>query len=178
MAGGVSPQRRGKPPQSRLRRASSPRGEAEGAARRASISDLRIKTDCFHETMGVRNVNRRGVKRRAVGVAEGLLSALERAVEELDAVTVTRKEKVRSDTGEVNTEVQQVLPGETGLIDRGGLKQLTGVLRDMREIFGLQTELESQEQLARIRKLERELETPEDGGLTVTLEGEVEGFAE
>ena len=128
--------------------------------------------------MGVRNVNRRGVKRRAVGVAEGLLSALERAVGELDAVTVTRKEKVRSDTGEVNTEVQQVLPGETGLIDRGGLKQLTGVLRDMREIFGLQTELESREQLARLRKLERELEASEENGLTVTLESGVDDFAE
>lgn len=123
-------------------------------------------------------MNRRGVKRRAVGVAEGLLSALERAVEELDAVTVTRKEKVRSDTGEVNTEVQQVLPGETGLIDRGGLKQLTGVLRDMREIFGLQTELESREQLARLRKLERELEASEENGLTVTLERGVDDFAE
>ena len=123
-------------------------------------------------------MNRRGVKRRAVGVAEGLLSALERAVEELDAVTVTRKEKVKSDTGEVNTEVQQVLSGETGLIDRGGLKQLTGVLKDMREIFGLQTELESQEQLARIRKLERELEASEENGLTVTLESGVDDFAE
>ncbi len=123
-------------------------------------------------------MNRRGVKRRAVGVAEGLLSALERAVGELDAVTVTRKEKVRSDTGEVNTEVQQVLPGETGLIDRGGLKQLTGVLRDMREIFGLQTELESREQLARLRKLERELEASEENGLTVTLESGVDDFAE
>lgn len=123
-------------------------------------------------------MNRRGVKRRAVGVAEGLLSALERAVGELDAVTVTRKEKVRSDTGEVNTEVQQVLPGETGLIDRGGLKQLTGVLRDMREIFGLQTELESREQLARLRKLERELEASEENGLTVTLERGVDDFAE
>ena len=97
---------------------------------------------------------------------------------ELDAVTVTRKEKVRSDTGEVNTEVQQVLPGETGLIDRGGLKQLTGVLRDMREIFGLQTELESREQLARLRKLERELEASEENGLTVTLESGVDDFAE
>ena len=123
-------------------------------------------------------MNRRGINRRVNAAAEGLLTALERAVEELDAVTVTRKEKVKSDTGEVNTEVQQVLSGETGLIDRGGLKQLTGVLKDMREIFGLQTELESQEQLARIRKLERDLEVPENGGLTVTLEGEVEGFAE
>ena len=32
---GSSPQRRGKPPQSRLRRASSPRGEAEGATHRS-----------------------------------------------------------------------------------------------------------------------------------------------
>ena len=35
VAGGVSPPRRGKPPQSRLRRASSPGGEAEGAALRS-----------------------------------------------------------------------------------------------------------------------------------------------
>ena len=36
VAGGVPPpQRRGEPPQSRLRRASSPRGEAEGASRRS-----------------------------------------------------------------------------------------------------------------------------------------------
>ena len=35
VAGGVPPPRRGKPPQSRLRRASSPRGEAEGAASRS-----------------------------------------------------------------------------------------------------------------------------------------------
>ena len=36
VAGGVPPpQRRGKPPQSRLRRASSPRGEAEGASHRS-----------------------------------------------------------------------------------------------------------------------------------------------
>ena len=35
VAGGVPPQWRGKPPQSRLRRASSPRGEAEGASHRS-----------------------------------------------------------------------------------------------------------------------------------------------
>ena len=35
VAGGVSPPQRGKPPQSRLRRASSPRGEAKGAAPRS-----------------------------------------------------------------------------------------------------------------------------------------------
>ena len=177
MAGGVS-RRSGKALSVALRAPALPEGEPRSLRADMVNSDLRTKTDCFHETMGVRNVNRRGVKRRAVGVAEGLLSALERAVEELDAVTVTRKEKVRSDTGEVNTEVQQVLPGETGLIDRGGLKQLTGVLRDMREIFGLQTELESREQLARLRKLERELEASEENGLTVTLESGVDDFAE
>ena len=35
VAGGVPPPQRGKPPQSRLRRASSPRGEAEGATHRS-----------------------------------------------------------------------------------------------------------------------------------------------
>ena len=37
VAGGAPPQRRGKPPQSRLRRASSPKGRARGAALRSPV---------------------------------------------------------------------------------------------------------------------------------------------
>ena len=40
VAGGVPPPRRGKPPQSRLRRASSPKGEAEGASHRSCTPHL------------------------------------------------------------------------------------------------------------------------------------------
>ena len=121
-------------------------------------------------------MDKRKTRKRAEGVAEGLLTALERAVGELDAVTVTRKEKVKTDEGDISTEYQQILTGEAGLIDRGGLKQLTGVLKDMREILGLQTELERQEQLARLKKLEREL-NQEEAALTVSWEDGTDGYA-
>ena len=122
-------------------------------------------------------MDKRKTKKRAEGVAEGLLTALERAVGELDAVTVTRKEKVKTDEGEIQTEYERILTGEPGLIDRSGLKQLTGVLKDMREILGLQTELERQEQLARLKKLEREL-NQEETALTVAWEEGIDGFAQ
>lgn len=122
-------------------------------------------------------MDKRKTKKRAEGVAEGLLTALERAVGELDAVTVTRKEKVKTDEGEIQTEYEQILSGEAGLIDRGGLKQLTGVLKDMREILGLQTELERQEQRARLKKLERELNR-EEVALTVAWEDGTDGYAQ
>ena len=122
-------------------------------------------------------MDKRKTKKRAEGVAEGLLTALERAVGELDAVTVTRKEKVKTDEGEIQTEYERILTGEPGLIDRGGLKQLTGVLKDMREILGLQSELERQEQLARLKKLERELNR-EEAALTVAWEDGTDGYAQ
>ena len=122
-------------------------------------------------------MDKRKTKKRAEGVAEGLLTALERAVGELDAVTVTRKEKLKTDEGEIQTEYEQILSGEAGLIDRGGLKQLTGVLKDMREILGLQSELERQEQLARLKKLERELNR-EEAALTVAWEDGTDGYAQ
>ena len=122
-------------------------------------------------------MDKRKTKKRAEWVAEGLLTALERAVGELDAVTVTRKEKVKTDEGEIQTEYEQILSGEAGLIDRGGLKQLTGVLKDMREILGLQTELERQEQRARLKKLERELNR-EEAALTVAWEDGTDGYAQ
>ena len=122
-------------------------------------------------------MDKRKTKKRAEGVAEGLLTALERAVGELDAVTVTRKEKLKTDEGEIQTEYEQILSGEAGLIDRGGLKQLTGVLKDMREILGLQSELERQEQRARLKKLERELNR-EEAALTVAWEDGTDGYAQ
>ena len=122
-------------------------------------------------------MDKRKTKKRAEGVAEGLLTALERAVGELDAVTVTRKEKVKTDEGEIQTEYEQILSGEAGLIDRGGLKQLTGVLKERPEILGLQSELEQQEQLARLKKLERELNR-EEAALTVAWEDGTDGYAQ
>ena len=47
----------------------------------------------------------------------------------------------------------------------------------MREILGLQTELERQEQLARLKKLEREL-SQEETALAVSWEDGIDGYAQ
>jgi len=115
---------------------------------------------------------------RAAAVAEGLLSALEKAVEELSAVVATRREKTKTDEGETVTEYQVLLPQTQGAVDRGALRQLVGVLKDMREIFGILAPGEEREQEARLMKLERELGGEETAGITVTWEGDTHDCAQ
>ena len=103
---------------------------------------------------------------RIEGITDKLLSKLEKAVEELDIhlATHTRKEKViqydnslRPDkpTKEIITETEQILQVES-IIDRAGIRQLTAALKDLKEIQMLKSELDRQEQEARIAKLQRE----------------------
>ena len=75
------------------------------------------------------------VEARAAAVAEGLLTALERAVKELSAVVATRKEKKKTEDGEMMTEYQVLLPEKQGSVDRAALRQLVGVLKDLREVL-------------------------------------------
>lgn len=115
---------------------------------------------------------------RVNAIAEALLDRLEQAVEELDAVVATRREKVKTQDGENVTEFEQKLPRRKGAIDRGGLKQLTSVLKDLEEILLCMPELDLREQQVRIARLERELQQAESlPQITVTLEGEAESYA-
>lgn len=61
-------------------------------------------------------------------------------------------------------------------VDLGRLKQIAAVLKELKEIRYPKTELDLQEQRARIAKLEREgcNETEEDGELLVRFVGEAE----
>lgn len=97
---------------------------------------------------------------RAAAVAEKLLSALERAVEELSAVVATRKEKKKTDDGEVMTEYQVILPEKQGAVDLAALRQLSGVMKDMREAFGIDSPGEAA------------------SGMTVSWEGDTHDCAE
>lgn len=116
---------------------------------------------------------------RVGGIAAGLLDRLEQAVRELDAVVATKREKVKTETGEQVTEYEQRVPRKKGTVDRAGLKQLTGVLKDLEEILLCCPQLDVREQTARIRRLERELEAADSGGvLTVVLEGEAESYGD
>jgi len=114
-----------------------------------------------------------------VGEAAGrLLERLEQAVRELDAATVVHREKVKNAEGEHTTEYVERLPRKKGLVDRGGLKQLTGVLKDLQEILARDPALDSRERELRLARIERELDAASEcDGLTVVLEGEAEDYA-
>ena len=118
--------------------------------------------------------------RRVDALADRMLTALERAVEELDTVTQSVREKTKTDDGrEIVTEFQRLLPGEQGIIDRGGLKQLTGVLKDIKDVLMLRSEADSREQEARIAKLQRDLQKEEmQSRVIVTMEGGCDEFGD
>ena len=117
---------------------------------------------------------------RVDALADRMLTALERAVEELDTVTQSVREKTKTDDGrEIVTDFQRLLPEEAGLIDRGGLKQLTGVLKDIKDVLMLRSEADTREQEARIAKLQRDLQKEElQSRVIVTMEGGCEEFGD
>ena len=105
---------------------------------------------------------------------------LERAVRELDTVTQNVREKSKLEDGaELVTDFERLLPEEKGIIDRGGLKQLTGVLKDIKDVLTLRSDADTREQEARIAKLQRDLDREtEKASVTVVLEGESGCYAE
>ena len=113
---------------------------------------------------------------RVQRVAGLLLDRLEQAARELDKGTVLLREKRKTEFGEEVTEL--VKAKRKGIVDRAGLKQLTGVLKDLQDIFARDGSLETREREARLQKLEQELNRePEEQGITVMLEGEAEHYA-
>lgn len=105
-----------------------------------------------------------------------LLDRLEQAVEELDKGTVTVREKVKTSNGEETIEV--VKARRRGVVDRAGLKQLTGVLKDLQDILSRDGSLDAKERQLKLQKLEQELNRePEAESVTVILEGEAENYA-
>ena len=90
---------------------------------------------------------------------------------ELDKGILTRKEK----DGETVFEIQK---GKgKGLVDRNGLKQLTGVLKDLQDIL-CQDDLTTRERELKLKRLEMELSGAADSGITVELMGEAHAYAQ
>ena len=84
-----------------------------------------------------------------------LLERLEQAVEELDKGTVLLKQKRKTETGEETLEL--VKAKRKGIVDRAGLKQLTGVLKDLQDILSRDGSLDARERELRLQKIEQEL---------------------
>ena len=108
--------------------------------------------------------------------AQRLLDRLEQAVEELDKGTVLLRDKRKTEDGEETWEL--IKAKRKGIVDRAGLKQLTGVLKDLQDILSRDGSLDAREREMKLQKLEQELNrVPEAEGITVILEGEAENYA-
>ena len=110
--------------------------------------------------------------------ADRLLDKVERAINELDLQMVTHKDKTKTieynnpqradkPTKEVIHETEQIL-SVSSIVDRKGLQQIAAALKDIRDIHGIQTELDKQEQKARIANLQKQAE--KDDGTTDVIE--------
>ena len=86
-------------------------------------------------------------------LADKLLIKLEKAIDELDLKVTTHKVKVEEGNKETTTEYK--VAEEGGIVDRVGLRQLTGALRELQAIKGEITDLERREKEARIDALRR-----------------------
>ena len=113
---------------------------------------------------------------RVQRAAQRLLDRLEQAVEELDKGTILLREKRKTEAGEEIWELTKAK--RKGIVDRAGLKQLTGVLKALQDILSRDGSLDAREREMKLQRLEQELNRdPEEEGITVILEGEAESYA-
>ena len=115
-------------------------------------------------TKTIEKVSSKQVKKlaRIDGIADKLLAKLEKAVDELDLVMATKKVKVEEGCTETTTEYREVMKDAAGVVDRAGLKQIASALRDIKEVQMLRTELDRQEQEARIANLKKQADKDDD----------------
>lgn len=109
---------------------------------------------------------------RVLDITDKLLDKLERAVDELDVQllrTVVKTKEIeynhdaRPDkpTKETIHETETITDVHT-IVDRSGLKAISSALRDIKEIQMLKSELDRQEQQARIDNLRKQADREED----------------
>jgi hypothetical protein len=146
------------------------RGKAEGWVEQRS--QHRDKT--LTKTLDKISAKQANKLARIDTLTDRLLDKVERAIEELDLqlfkhvdktkeIEYNNPERPDKPTKEVVHEEEKYLEART-IVDRQGLKQIASALRDIKEVKMLRTELDDQEQQARIDKLRREAEKDEDTG--------------
>ena len=125
---------------------------------------------------------------RVADLTDKLLNKLEQAIEELDIQLYKHVEKTKEieynndlrpdkPTKEIIHEEEKVIEGKT-IVDRSGLKAIASSLRDIKEIQMLKTELDKQEQEARIAKLQKEAqEEAQDKEITIVFGSDTEDYS-
>lgn len=126
---------------------------------------------------------------RVSDLTDKLLDKLERAIEELDIQLY--KDVVKTKVIEYNHDLRPDKPTKEtiheeekvievkSIVDRSGLKAIASSLRDIKEIQMLKTELDKQEQEARIKKLQKEAqEEKQDKDITIIFGSDTEDYSE
>jgi hypothetical protein len=122
-------------------------------------------------------------------LADKLLEKLEQAITELDMQLYKHTDKTKvieynyelvpgKPTKETVHEEEKLLEVKS-IVDRQGLKQIASALKDIKEVKMLRSELDKQEQEARIDKLRKEaMVEKENNEVKVTMQGELEEYSE
>ena len=126
---------------------------------------------------------------RIHGLADQLLDKLEQAITELDLQLFKHVDKTkeieycnpqRADkpTKEIIHEEEKLLEVKS-IVDRNGLKQIAAALKDIKEVKMLHSELDRQEQEARIANLQRQAKKEEGGKepITVIMDDDLDGYS-
>lgn len=131
-------------------------------AKAENWKELRRQNTDKTQTKIVEKINSKKADKvaRVDDIADKLLLKLEQAITELDRNIVVHKDKVETADGEKTTEYREAVKG--GIVDRAGLKQLTAALKDLKEVKMIRSELDKQEQRARIANLQRQAPAGDD----------------
>lgn len=126
---------------------------------------------------------------RVSDLTDKLLNKLEQAIEELDIQLY--KDVVKTKVIEYNHDLRPDKPTKEtiheeekvievkSIVDRSGLKAIASSLRDIKEIQMLKTELDKQEQQARIAKLQKEAqEETQDKEITIVFGTGAEDYSQ
>ena len=121
---------------------------------------------------------------KAILIGDRMLEKVEESLNEIDMMllkTTTTTESVSTDAdgNMVNTKVaSEDYTSKKVAIDRAGLRQLSAVLKDLKEIGIFRSELDRREQEARINKLRKDAEDEQgDNTIEVTFGEDVDDYA-
>ena len=98
--------------------------------------------------------------------AEALLGQAVKAIGQLDRPVTIHKHTIEQ-YGEKTTTEWEELSDAPGAVNVAAVRHLATALKDISQVLGLRTELDRQEQEARIANLRRQAEKDDDGGADV-----------
>ena len=102
---------------------------------------------------------------------------LKKTVSAVENAQVVRAKKILAVTDKLLRKIEEMVDCEGAMTEKA-IRALTAAVKDLREIQGIKSQLDTQEQEARIANLRRQAEraAEEKAAFTVTLEGETEDY--